>query len=145
MLDVLGSALEGGLAGAEMQQQPAEILELVEPPTGGGRFGFTWAVHAFSSRAGAVCSPWVTVAGREWRLTAYPQGLNVGAGTHLAGGCARGGMGAGRDECGGWVWGLGQGLWWGAWRACLPAGGPGAPLWGAVPCCSMACRCDSPR
>lgn len=43
------------------------------------------ALPAFSERVTLAASPWVTIAGDEWRLTAYPQGLNEGQGSHLSG------------------------------------------------------------
>ena len=48
--------------------------------------GFTLAIHDFSSSQTSICSPWVgQLGGFEWRLIVFPQGILVGAGTHLGG------------------------------------------------------------
>lgn len=45
-------------------------------PSGLGRVGgFTWTLPDFSQKGAAViCSPWVRVAGLEWRLKFWPEG-----------------------------------------------------------------------
>lgn len=57
----------------------------VRPAAVGRTGGFTFTLPAFSERDAAVQSPWVRVAGHEWRLRVYPEGYSAGAGDHLSG------------------------------------------------------------
>ncbi|GAB4824264.1 hypothetical protein N2152v2_011310 [Parachlorella kessleri] len=82
LLGLLSGLLEGHPPGGP--RRAAEVLELAEQQQPGGSFGFTWALRGFSERQGEVVSPWVTLAGRQWRLSAFPQGNGSGAGTHLS-------------------------------------------------------------
>lgn len=73
------------LAGGDWQAP--ELVEVRDgvPAASGEPCGFTWAVHSFSQRAGEVVSPWVMLAGQQWRLELLVSGHGSGAGTHLSG------------------------------------------------------------
>jgi len=47
--------------------------------------GFTFVLRGFSRKSGRVVSPWVEVAGLEWRLKVWPRGNTASGGTHLSG------------------------------------------------------------